>query len=354
MRDARSTPSATRSSAARPATSSAALPLPATVPRRARARPTSSRDVRGHRVRRQGPAQVDCTSRTFPLPELAPDEAYVAVMASLDQLQHGVDVDLRAAADVRVPRAPRQGERVGRAPRPAVPRGRLRRRRAWCCASARRCATGSRATGSPCTATTSTTRTRRAHDDSMLATNQRIWGFETNFGGLADLARREGQPADAEARAPHVGGGRGQRAVQLHELPHARRASNGAQMKQGDAVLVWGATGGIGGYAVQYVLNGGGTPVGVVSLAREGRAAARAGRARRSSTARPRATSSGTTSTRRTRASGAASARTIRELVGRRPRHRVRAPRPLRRWARRCSSPSAAARSSRARRRSAT
>ena len=27
-----------------------------------------------------------------------------------------------------------------------------------------------------------------AHDDSMLASNQRIWGFETNFGGLADLA----------------------------------------------------------------------------------------------------------------------------------------------------------------------
>ena len=36
-------------------------------------------------------------------------------------------------------------------------------------------------------------------------------------------------------------------------------------MKQGDVVLVWGATGGIGGYAVQYVLNGGGIPVGVVS-----------------------------------------------------------------------------------------
>src|SRR5579862_8039142 len=26
-----------------------------------------------------------------------------------------------------------------------------------------------------------------AHDDSMLAANQRIWGFETNFGGLAEL-----------------------------------------------------------------------------------------------------------------------------------------------------------------------
>ena len=40
---------------------------------------------------------------------------------------------------------------------------------------------------------------------------------------------------------------------------------NAAGMKQGDAVLIWGATGGLGGYAVQYVLNGGGTPVGVVS-----------------------------------------------------------------------------------------
>ncbi|MEZ5371428.1 MAG: alcohol dehydrogenase catalytic domain-containing protein [Microthrixaceae bacterium] len=27
-----------------------------------------------------------------------------------------------------------------------------------------------------------------AHNDSMLAANQRIWGFETNFGGLADLS----------------------------------------------------------------------------------------------------------------------------------------------------------------------
>ena len=27
-----------------------------------------------------------------------------------------------------------------------------------------------------------------AHEDSMLASNQRIWGFESNFGGLADLS----------------------------------------------------------------------------------------------------------------------------------------------------------------------
>jgi len=42
-------------------------------------------------------------------------------------------------------------------------------------------------------------------------------------------------------------------------------SKHAAGMQQGDAVLIWGATGGIGGYAVQYVLNGGGTPVGVVS-----------------------------------------------------------------------------------------
>jgi crotonyl-CoA reductase len=42
-------------------------------------------------------------------------------------------------------------------------------------------------------------------------------------------------------------------------------SKNGAAMKQGDVVFIWGATGGLGGYAVQYVLNGGGIPVGVVS-----------------------------------------------------------------------------------------
>ncbi|MFI6517613.1 hypothetical protein ACIBF1_18805 [Spirillospora sp. NPDC050679] len=36
-------------------------------------------------------------------------------------------------------------------------------------------------------------------------------------------------------------------------------------MKQGDVVLIWGATGGLGSYATQLVKNGGGIPVGVVS-----------------------------------------------------------------------------------------
>ena len=36
-------------------------------------------------------------------------------------------------------------------------------------------------------------------------------------------------------------------------------------MKQGDNVLIWGASGGLGGFATQYALNGGAVPVCVVS-----------------------------------------------------------------------------------------
>lgn len=38
------------------------------------------------------------------------------------------------------------------------------------------------------------------HDDTMLDPEQRIWGFETNFGGLAELVRtprRRGRPSAA-------------------------------------------------------------------------------------------------------------------------------------------------------------
>ena len=46
------------------------------------------------------------------------------------------------------------------------------------------------------------------HNDTMLDPEQRIWGFETNFGGLAAHRAGQGQPADAQARPPHLGGGR--------------------------------------------------------------------------------------------------------------------------------------------------
>jgi crotonyl-CoA reductase len=103
-----------------------------------------------------------------------------------------------------------------------------------------------------------------AHNDSMLATNQKIWGFETNFGGLADLSvvkANQLMPKPAHLTWEEAAVNALCSATSYRMLV----SDNGARMKQGDKVLVWGATGGIGGYAVQYVLNGGGTPIGVVS-----------------------------------------------------------------------------------------
>ena len=103
-----------------------------------------------------------------------------------------------------------------------------------------------------------------AHDDSMLAANQRIWGFESNFGGLADLTLVKAN--QLMPKATHLSWEEAACNALCNSTSYRMLVSpNGAAMKQGDAVLIWGATGGLGGYAVQYVLEGGGVPVGVVS-----------------------------------------------------------------------------------------
>jgi crotonyl-CoA reductase len=103
-----------------------------------------------------------------------------------------------------------------------------------------------------------------AHNDSMLGTNQRIWGYETNFGGLADLTVVKAN--QLMPKPAHLSWEEAAVNALCNSTSYRMLVSqNGARMKQGDVVLIWGATGGIGAYAVQYVLNGGGIPVGVVS-----------------------------------------------------------------------------------------
>ena len=103
-----------------------------------------------------------------------------------------------------------------------------------------------------------------AHDDSMLAANQRIWGFESNFGGLADLALVKAN--QLMPKPAHLSWEEAAVNALCNSTSYRMLVSaNGAHMKQGDTVLIWGASGGLGGYACQYVLNGGGIPVGVVS-----------------------------------------------------------------------------------------
>jgi len=103
-----------------------------------------------------------------------------------------------------------------------------------------------------------------AHDDSILAANQRIWGFESNFGGLADIAVVKANQLMPKPR--HLSWEESAVNALCNSTAYRMLVSrNGAPMSQGDRVLVWGASGGLGSFAVQYVLNGGGTPIGVVS-----------------------------------------------------------------------------------------
>jgi crotonyl-CoA reductase len=102
------------------------------------------------------------------------------------------------------------------------------------------------------------------HNDTMLDPQQRIWGFETNFGGLAELAvvkSNQLMPKPAhlsweEAASPGL----------VNSTAYRQLISkNGAAMKLGDRVLIWGASGGLGSYATQMALAGGAIPVCVVS-----------------------------------------------------------------------------------------
>jgi crotonyl-CoA reductase len=103
-----------------------------------------------------------------------------------------------------------------------------------------------------------------SHDDSMLGANQRIWGFETNFGGLADLTLVKAN--QLMPKPAHLSWEEAAINALCNSTAYRMLVSrNGAEMKQGDTVLVWGASGGLGSFAVQHVLNGGGQPVGVVS-----------------------------------------------------------------------------------------
>ncbi|MFD5823971.1 alcohol dehydrogenase catalytic domain-containing protein [Lentzea sp. NPDC060358] len=87
-----------------------------------------------------------------------------------------------------------------------------------------------------------------SHDDGMLGAGMRAWGFETNFGGLAEYAlvrasRLVPKPAHLtweEAACNQLCAGTACRMLV---------GDHGARMKQGDAVLIWSAAGGLGAYA---------------------------------------------------------------------------------------------------------
>jgi crotonyl-CoA reductase len=104
----------------------------------------------------------------------------------------------------------------------------------------------------------------QGHDDTILDPDQRVWGFESNYGGLGELCVAKGD--QLMPKAEHLTWEEAASMPLTNCTAYRMLVSpNGACMQQGDVVLIWGAGGGLGGFATQYVLNGGGIPVCVVS-----------------------------------------------------------------------------------------
>jgi crotonyl-CoA reductase len=104
----------------------------------------------------------------------------------------------------------------------------------------------------------------QGHDDTILDPDQRVWGFESNYGGLGEVCIAKGD--QLMPKAEHLSWEEAASMPLVNCTAYRMLVGrNGARMQQGDVVLVWGAGGGLGGFATQYVLNGGGYPVCVVS-----------------------------------------------------------------------------------------
>jgi len=100
--------------------------------------------------------------------------------------------------------------------------------------------------------------------DQMLSPSQSIWGYETNYGSFADYTCvNQGQLLKKPAHLswPEAGSF-------MLTLATAYRmliSQNGAQIRPGEICLIWGASGGLGGFAIQLCNMIGAIPVGIVS-----------------------------------------------------------------------------------------
>jgi crotonyl-CoA carboxylase/reductase len=104
----------------------------------------------------------------------------------------------------------------------------------------------------------------QAGQDPIMSTSNRIWGYETNYGSFAQFTVVDHYQVHAkpkqltwEAAAAYMLVGATAYRMLMGWPPHI--------VNEGDPVLVWGATGGLGVMATQIVKARGGVPVAVVS-----------------------------------------------------------------------------------------
>ena len=106
-------------------------------------------------------------------------------------------------------------------------------------------------------------------NDPGLAASFRVWGYDTCWGSFAQFTKVQAHQCLPkaehltweEAAAPTLTGATAYR--MLHGWPPNI-------VQEGDVVLVWGASGGLGSLGVQLVKLAGGIPIGVVSSAEKG------------------------------------------------------------------------------------
>ncbi len=101
-------------------------------------------------------------------------------------------------------------------------------------------------------------------EDPMFSPTFKIWGYETNWGSFAQFTKVQAHQCMPKAKsltweqaaAPTLVGSTAYRML-FGWPPHS--------VRKGDAVLIWGASGGLGSMAIQLVAQAGGKAIAVVS-----------------------------------------------------------------------------------------
>jgi crotonyl-CoA reductase len=100
--------------------------------------------------------------------------------------------------------------------------------------------------------------------DSMLSKSQSIWGYETNYGAFAEYTKVKSsqlikKPKDLDWETA------GSYCLTLSTAYRMLASKNAAKLKSGETCLIWGASGGLGSFAVQLCNLIGASSIGIVS-----------------------------------------------------------------------------------------
>jgi crotonyl-CoA carboxylase/reductase len=100
--------------------------------------------------------------------------------------------------------------------------------------------------------------------DQMIAPSARIWGYDTNYGSFGQFARV--QAHQVLPKAPHLSWAEAAAPTLVGTTAYRMLFGwEGNTVQDGDLVLVWGGSGGLGTQATQLVREAGGRAIAVVS-----------------------------------------------------------------------------------------